>query len=298
MEISRPFSNTRNRDFLLVLLAYAVAFFIALGTGNFFRHSQPVYIILAADIAGTLVIYLFGRVFRNASFYDPYWSVAPPVIALFWVFGFSSGNAVILRQIIVVTLVFLWGLRLTYNWARRWRGIKHEDWRYMDFRKKSGTWFWLVDLVGIELMPTIFVFLGCLSLYPALLAGNSSFGVIDVIAIIITAGAILLEAVADEQLKSFVKKGPPPDAIMADGLWAYSRHPNYLGEVSFWWGLFFFGLAADAGYWWTIIGPVLITLLFTTISIPMMEKRLLSKRPGYAGLQKRVPPLLPWFPKN
>lgn len=298
MEISRPLSNTRNRDFLLIFLAYIFAFFTAFWIGGVFRHSHPVYIILAADIAGTLVIYLFGRVFHNASFYDPYWSVAPPVIALFWVFGFSSGNAVILRQIIVVTLVFIWGLRLTYNWVRGWQGIKHEDWRYTDFRNKSGKWFWLVDLVGIELMPTVFVFLGCLSLYPALSAGNHPFSLLDGVAIIITAGAILLETISDEQLKSFVKNGPPPDAIMADGLWAYSRHPNYLGEVSFWWGLFFFSLAADAGYWWTIIGPVLITLLFLSISIPMMEKRLLSKRPGYADHQKRLPPLLPWFPKN
>jgi steroid 5-alpha reductase family enzyme len=298
MEISTSVSLNRSRDFALVLLAYVLAFFTALGIGYLFRQSPPVYVVLAADIAGTLVIYLFGRIFRNASFYDPYWSVAPPVIALFWVFGFSTGDALTTRQIIVVTLVFIWGLRLTYNWGRGWQGIKHEDWRYVNFRKKYGKLFWLVDLAGIELFPTIFVFLGCLSLYPALSAGNHPFSVLDGIAIIITAGAILLETISDEQLKTFVKKGPPPDAILADGLWRYSRHPNYLGEVLFWWGLFFFGLAADAGYWWTIIGPVAITILFTTISIPMMEKRHISKRPGYADHQKRVSPLIPWFPKK
>ncbi len=298
MEISPTVPRTRYRDMTLVMLAYILAFFAAIGAAKVFRELHPIYMVLTADIAGTLVIYLFGRVFHNASFYDPYWSVAPPVIALFWIFGFSSGNAVAIRQIIVVTLVFAWGLRLTLNWARGWQGIKHEDWRYRDFRNNSGKWFWLVDLVGIELMPTIMVFLGCLSLYPALAVGDNAFGVLDVIAIIITAGAILLEAIADEQLKDFTKNGPQPGAIMADGLWAYSQHPNYLGEVAFWWGLFFFGLAADAGYWWTIIGPVVITVLFTAISIPMMEKRNLSRRPGYAEHQKKVSPLLPWFPKT
>ena len=297
MEIIRTFPTNRTRDLLLVALAYILAFFAAIMTGNSFRHLHPVYIILAADVAGTLVIYLFGRVFRNASFYDPYWSVAPPIIALFLVYGFSSG-AVGLRQTIAVTLVFVWALRLTTNWVRGWRGIKHEDWRYVDFRNKSGSWFWLVDLIGIEMMPTIFVFLGCLSLYPALAAGNQRFGILDILAIVITAGAILLEFVSDEQLKSFVKQDPPKGSIMSSGLWAYSRHPNYLGEVSFWWGLFFFGLAANDGYWLTIIGPVTITILFTTISIPMMEKRLLSSRPGYTAHQKRVPPLLPWFPRT
>jgi steroid 5-alpha reductase family enzyme len=297
MEITRPLSTNRTRDLLLVALAYILALLAAVMTGNRFAGLHPVYIILAADVAGTLVIYIFGRIFRNASFYDPYWSVAPPVIALFLVYGFSAG-AVGLRQILAVTLVFVWALRLTTNWVRGWRGIRHEDWRYVSFRNRSGRWFWLVDLIGIELMPTIFVFLGCLALYPALAAGGRAFNALDVLAIVITAGAILLEFVSDEQLKTFVKQDPPKDTIMSSGLWAYSRHPNYLGEVSFWWGLFFFGLAADAGYWWTIIGPVTITILFTTISIPMMEKRLLASRPGYPAHQKRVPPLLPWFPKT
>jgi steroid 5-alpha reductase family enzyme len=297
MEISQPLSTNRTRDLSLVALAYVLAFWGAVITGNRFANLHPVYIILAADVAGTLVIYIFGRIFRNASFYDPYWSVAPPVIALFLVYGFSSGAAGI-RQILAVTLVFVWALRLTLNWVRGWRGIRHEDWRYVNFRNRSGRWFWLVDLIGIELMPTIFVFLGCLALYPALAAGGRSLNVLDILAIVITAGAILLEFVSDEQLKSFVKQDPPKGAIMSSGLWAYSRHPNYLGEVSFWWGLFFFGLAAEPGYWWTIIGPVMITLLFTTISIPMMEKRLLASRPDYPAHQKRVPALLPWFPKT
>ncbi len=258
---------------------------------------HPLYVILAADIAGTLVIYLFGRLFRNASFYDPYWSVAPPVIALFLVFGFASGGALALRQIMVITLVFLWGIRLTSNWARGWQGVKDEDWRYRNFRSTTGKWFWLVDLLGIELMPTLLVFLGCLSLYPVLSAGANGFNVLDVVAIVITAGAILLETTADEQLKRFAENNTRSGAIMAEGLWAYSRHPNYLGEVAFWWGLFFFGLAADTSYWWTIIGPVSITLLFTTISIPMIEKRHLARRPDYAAHRKRVAPFLPWFPK-
>jgi len=164
-------------------------------------------------------------------------------------------------------------------------------------RNKAPRWFWLIDLIGIEIMPTVIVFLACLSLYSALVVGKKSFGPFDVIAVIITAGAIVIETISDIQLREFTLKRRQSGEIMAKGLWAYSRHPNYFGEVMFWWGLFLFGLIADPGYWWTIIGPVLITILFTFISIPLMEKRSLERRPGYRDLRKKLPVLIPWFPK-
>jgi steroid 5-alpha reductase family enzyme len=142
------------------------------------------------------------------------------------------------------------------------------------------------------------VFLGCLSLYPALSVGENSFGPLDGIAIAITAGAIIIEATADEQLLRFVRKKQQPGQIMATGLWAYSRHPNYFGEITFWWGLFLFGLAADSGYWWTVVGPLAITALFLFVSIPMMEKRNMERRPAYEERRKKVSALIPWIPKK
>jgi steroid 5-alpha reductase family enzyme len=147
-------------------------------------------------------------------------------------------------------------------------------------------------------MPTIIVFLGCLSLYPALSVGENAFGIPDVIAIAITGGAIMLETTADEQLREFIQKNTEKGEILTKGLWAYSRHPNYLGEVMFWWGLYIFGLAADSGYWWTVIGPAAITVLFTCVSIPLMEKRSLERRPGYAEVRKKIPVFLPWFRRD
>ena len=145
-------------------------------------------------------------------------------------------------------------------------------------------------------MPTIIVFLACLSLYPALSAGHRPFGALDVVAVIATTGAITIETIADRQLKNFSRQPNRSGEIMAGGLWAYSRHPNYLGEITFWWGLFIFGVAAAPGYWWTIVGPVAVTILFITVSVPLMEKRSLEKRPGYAEIRKKIPVLLPRFP--
>ncbi len=149
-----------------------------------------------------------------------------------------------------------------------------------------------MDLMGIELMPTLIVFMGCLPLYPALVTGRNSFNALDVIAILVTSGAIVLEATADEQLKRFIQRKPSTGAVITDGLWRYSRHPNYLGEILFWWGLFLFGLAASPDYWWMIIGPIMVTLLFTFISVPLMDKRNLVRRGGYQELLERIPALL------
>jgi steroid 5-alpha reductase family enzyme len=288
--------RTRKKAFAVYIFAYMLALMAAIAVGYASRKLHPILIIFTADIAGTMVIYGFGRVFRNASFYDAYWSVAPPAIALFWLLRAPADGAVTARQIIVILLVFAWAIRLTYNWARQWQGLKHEDWRYQDLRKKSRGWFWLVDLIGIEIMPTVIVFLGCLALYPALAAGRNPFGALDIIAIVVTAGGIVIEAVADAQLGAFIRQRPQRGEIMAKGLWAYSRHPNYLGEIMLWWGLFIFALAAGSGYWWTVTGPAAVTVLFTVISIPLMEKRSLARRPGYGEHRKKIPALLPWFP--
>ena len=295
-------SNTKRtsiiRAFSLCALAYVIALCVAVIIVYALGDRHPILIVFTADIAATLVIYAFARVFRNASFYDPYWSVAPLAIALYYTLVASSGDVVLIRQVFVVTLVFIWGIRLTLNWARQWRGLGHEDWRYANFRSKSKGWFWIVELMGIEMMPTTIVFLGCLSLYPALATGTNPFGVLDWIAIVVTAGAIILETTADEQLRKFVKAKPKPGKIMSTGLWAYSRHPNYLGEIMLWWGLFLFALSADLSYWWVVVGPVAMTVLFIFISIPMMDKRNVERKPGYEEHMRRVPALFPWFPKK
>jgi steroid 5-alpha reductase family enzyme len=270
----------------------------AIAIGRALAGVNPILVVFLADIAATLVIYVFARAFCNASFYDPYWSLAPIVIALTWALTALPGNAVIVRQIVVVALVFAWGLRLTYNWARQWKGLTHEDWRYRDLREKTRGWFWLVDLIGIEIMPTLIVFAGCLSLYPALSSGTDPPGALDALAFAVTAGAIAVETVADEQLRRFTRRARHHGEIMSTGLWAYSRHPNYFGEVMFWWGLYLFSLAADPRYWWTIVGPLAVTILFLSTSIPLMDKRSLQRRSGYAEHARKISALVPWFPKG
>lgn len=286
------------KDVLLVAAAYVMALSAALGVGFLLRDLPPLAVVAAADLAGTVVVFAWSVGCNNTSMYDPYWSVAPIPIALYLLHAAATPEAILGRQAVVVALVLTWGVRLTFNWLRRWQGLRDEDWRYVDVRTKTGRLYWPASFLGLHFMPTVAVYLGCLALYPALATGARPLGVLDVAAFAVTAAAILIETVADRQLHRFLASKPAPTAVLGSGLWAVSRHPNYFGEVLFWWGLFLFALASGpAEAWWTVIGPVAITGLFVFISVPLIDRRMLRRRPGYADRMQRVSSLVPWPPR-
>ncbi len=156
---------------------------------------SPVLAAAAADLLATIVVFAFSAGFDNSSIYDPYWSVAPVPIALFWTLA-SGGAGTRARQAAVLVLLGAWAVRLTVNCLARWRGLGDEDWRYAGYRR-LGPWYWPVSFLGFHLMPTVFVFLGCLPLWPALTAKGTGVGFLDLAAALVTAGAIGIEALAD-----------------------------------------------------------------------------------------------------
>lgn len=243
-----------------------------------------------ATVAATLVVFAGSRLYDNSSVYDPYWSVAPMLFAGFHLLcapAEASGG----RQVLVLALVSLWGLRLTFNWLRGWGGMAHEDWRYSDFRGAWGRWYWPGSLAGIHMFPTLMTWLGSLALHPALRAATP-LNLVDLLAFVVTLAAISIEWLADEQMHAYrlSRRG----GICDVGLWARSRHPNYFGEIGFWVGLWLFAVAAEptsAG--WTAVGPVAMVVLFRLASIPLADRRSLRRRPGYAEHMRRVPALVP-----
>ncbi len=258
-----------------------------------------------ASLVMTLICFAGSFIARNSSYFDPYWMVAP-VLTCAWLVSEQQPGASDLRAGIVSVLVCIWSIRLTVNWIRSWGGPGHEDWRYVEIQKRTGKLYWLASLAAIHLFPAFLVWVGSLSLIPAIATGTNDLGVMDVVAGLVTAGAIAIEATADEQLRRYrarasasgavIASSTPPasGAIMEEGLWAYSRHPNYFGEISFWTGLYLFALAASGlDAWACVIGPVAMAALFVFGSIPMMEKRSLERRPAYAEVQKRVSMLVP-----
>ncbi len=280
------------RDNTIIVLTYLVAIGIGVAVAYAVWDAMPRWAaILTADLVATAFVFVVSRRFDNTSVYDAYWSIAPPVIAAGLVLSSGLGSTV--RALLVCTLVATWGVRLTYNWWRGWAGMGHEDWRYVNLRATTGRAYWLTSFVGLHVFPTLLVYLGCLSMLPVMRSDAATFGLLDVLATACMAAAIAIEATADAQLHAFVASKPPREAVLQTGLWSRCRHPNYLGEVMLWWGLAGFGLAADPSAWWVLAGPACMTGLFVFISIPMLEKRMLARRPGYADVVARTPALLP-----
>jgi steroid 5-alpha reductase family enzyme len=293
-----PDGGDRTRAFLWIAVAYLVAMVVALVTGIACGERHPIAVAFAADVAATLAIFAFSFAFGNSSFYDAYWSVAPPLVALWFVVAPGS-EGVATRRGLVVALVLLWALRLTHNWARGWSGLDHEDWRYVELRSKAGRiGYWFVSLLGLHGMPTAIVFLGLLPLWPALASGTRPLGWLDGVAATVTLAGVSFEFFADNTLRRFRLSDPPPGAILEGGLWAWSRNPNYLGEMLFWFGLALFSLAAAGFVWWAWLGAPAMVGMFLGTSIPMKEARMLARRPAYAERQRRVSLVIPRPPKQ
>ena len=262
----------------------------ALGVWLYGRLPLPVWAaVLVADAAATVWVFLFSLLFRNASVYDPYWSVQPPVILL----ALAWGRSVTAAGWLLIALVCLWAVRLTANWAVTFRGLAYEDWRYVRLRQKTGAAYPLVNFGGIHMVPTLIVW-ACVMPGVDLLqfGGEWNPGVM--------AGAVLcllgvgLELAADIRMQRFRRTRPAP--FIRQGLWKWSRHPNYLGEILFWWGVAALAMAALPGRWWLAAGAAANTLLFVCVSIPMADRRQ-AEKPGYAAYRAATRCLLP-IPKR
>ena len=289
----------KTRSLTIVTLAYVVAVAVAAAwliwgapTGRLWLDT------LIADLLATLVVFVFSRAYGNSSFYDAYWSVIPPLMLFFW-WSQSGGHQ--LRCWLIAAVVVLWAVRLTANWLYSFPGLHHEDWRYPMFREKAGRWEFLVDLVTIHLIPTLLVFAGMLPVYVAVTRPGADIGWLTGVAFVVGLAAVALELIADMQMHRFVRRKAKgrEDEAMDRGLWAWSRHPNYFGEFSFWVSLALFGIAtAPADAWWVSLGALGMLGMFLGGSIPMMETRSLERRPSYQDVIDRVPRFVPRPPRR
>ena len=278
---------------VIYLAALAVGFFVAEQFSN-----EPLWLrALLGDVAATVLVFACSRIFGNSSVYDPYWSVIPLFLFLYFLYG--TGNTLSNSKYLAVALLLaLWGGRLTGNFLRGWPGMARQDWRYDDLKQKHGGMYWVVSFLGVHLLPTVLVFAGMLPTYGvASMQVRSTWGLFDVFSLIILIAAVYVEWKADEDLHAFKKQGT--GGLLKKGIWAYSRHPNYFGEILFWVGLFAFALAQDLKLVWTGFGAIAMILLFVFISIPMMERRMRASRGDeYNEYVNRVSMLIPLPPRR
>ena len=288
----------KSRGLILVALAYLSALVAAWATLSFVPIEGLLYRTLAADVVATFVVFGWSVAYDNSSFYDPYWSLVPIAIVLYWMNGAEASDHT-LRTLAILLVVTAWGLRLTFNWARGWTGLDHEDWRYQDFRKLSPRFYWAISLSGIHLFPTAIVFAGMAALFPALVGDGLDLGPIDILATTFGVAGFWFEWQADRQLNAFVRSDREPGSTLRTGLWKYSRHPNYLGEILIWWSLYLFGMAADPEWAkWSLWAPTAMTAMFLFASIPMLEKRSLERRSGYQQVIDETSMLIPLPPRR
>lgn len=285
----------RGPSLLVVLVAYVVAGAAMWWGSSLVGISSPYWAIAVGYACATVVIYLASCATGNGSMFDAYWSVIPPLGAV-WLATQASGIDGT-RTALVLVVVMVWGVRLTANWARGWPGLHHEDWRYVDMYGKARMPRFLVSLLAVHLFPTIQLWLGSLPIVVALARTGNDLGPLDVIATVVGIGGALLELVADEQMRAFAKV-KAPGQVMDRGLWRYSRHPNYLGEIMFWLSMYLFALAVGVGYWWTGVGVVAMVAMFLGASIPMLDDRSEARRPEFAEYRRRTSALIPRPPKR
>ena len=186
-------------------------------------------------------------------------------------------------------------MRLTYNWYLNWTNLDHEDFRYIDLKNNNKFLAFINDLFGIHLIPTLIV---NASLYPIYIALTSdSLSNLVYVGFILIIVAVTVQYISDDQMRKFRKDDKNFGKTMKYGLWKYSRHPNYFGEVSFWFGIYLFALASDETSILLLACPMLMLALFVFISCPMMDNRSLKKRSDYGEYMKKTPQLFIWFVK-
>ena len=260
----------------IIALIYGIA--TATGVLLFNKLQTPeLTALLAADILATIVVWGFGLLYENVSVYDPYWSVAPPVIFTIWAI---YKNAWTLPVVLLLIAVWYWGIRLTGNWAGTFKGLAHEDWRYTRYREsQSPLLFHITNFFGLNMMPTLIVF-ACM--VPGLQLYDTTATPLSWVGFAVCISAATLQLISDTQIHNFRREHPGQYCTV--GLWKHGRHPNYFGEISFWWGIWIMYGQID----WLILAPIAMTALFLFISIPMMERRQLQNKPGYAEYRKNT----------
>ena len=267
--------------FLFYLISYVSGYFSS------FHIENIILRLFVFDIISTVIIYFFSLIIKNSSLYDVYWSLTP-LVMLTYLIILNNNNLNIYHYILYIVFSF-WSIRLTINWIITFENRKWIDWRYQDLKAKSNKYTWqFINFFGIMMMPTLLVFVAFIPLIYAININLNAFSLIGSFIILI---GTLLELFSDHYMHKFLKSNHKNEVVNI-GLWKYSRHPNYLGEILIWIGVYLVVLLSAYEYWYLFVGMLLIILLFNFISIPLAEKRQLSKRSTYKEYQLETSRLL------
>jgi steroid 5-alpha reductase family enzyme len=240
-------------------------------------------------------LWVVSVIIKNVSIVDLFWGFG---FVLTGVFYFLKGDGSESRKILLMALVFIWGLRLSVYLAFRNIG-KGEDFRYREFRKKYGeNRYWWISFFQTFLLQGVLMWLISLPLLGAQYYGHDNpLGILDFAGIMFWIVGFTFEAGGDIQLARFKADPSNRGKVMDKGFWRYTRHPNYFGDASVWWG---YGLVClSAGSYIPSIGSVIMTALIIKVSgVALLEKSLKEQKPQYKDYIEKTSAFLPWFPKK
>ncbi len=245
----------------------------------------------AVVACGALLLWVASVRLRDASLVDPWWG--PGFAAVAWTAVAVAGPSP--RGLLLAALTSAWGLRLGLHLARRRRG-HGEDRRYAAMRAAHGERFWWVSLFTVFLLQGALMWIVSWPLQAgAALGRGAPLGILEAAGAVAFLLGLLFEAVGDAQLARFLADPASRGQVMDRGLWAWTRHPNYFGDFTVWWGL---GLIAlGAGAWWPLLGPAVMSFLLLRVSgVTLLESTIGARRPGYRAYAARTSAFFPWPP--
>jgi steroid 5-alpha reductase family enzyme len=256
--------------------------------------------VMLASAAGAfalvIAVWLASLRLRDASIIDVFWGVGFIVIA--WV-CVAVGHGARDRRLLLAILVTLWGARLAVHIGRRNHG-KGEDPRYVAMRQRDGARFWLTSLYRVFLIQAVTIWIISLPLQAAgSLGGQRGLGALDAIGAAVWFIGFGFESLGDLQLDRFKAAPGSRGQVMDHGLWRYTRHPNYFGDATLWWGFGLIGLGAGLAAAWGLIGSAVDTLILTRVSgKPILERDIETRRPGYRDYVERTSGFFPLPPRR
>ena len=250
-----------------------------------------VWLPLSVMLLLAIAVWALSIKLREVSIVDSLWSIFFIVFTV--LFAWRTGSDATAAYVLIA-LILLWGLRLSAYITVRNHG-KGEDRRYQAIRARNQPNFEFKSLYLIFLLQMVLATVIVLPVVP-ILNGTQDANWLTYAGFAIAAFGALFETVADAQMARYKATRIAQDAVMNRGLWRYSRHPNYFGEATFWWGLWI--ASASMGGAWTLFSPLLMTWLLTRVSgVPLLEADLQQRSPAYREYLLTTPRFLPWRPK-
>jgi steroid 5-alpha reductase family enzyme len=256
-----------------------------------------VYLIGLAVIVGSMtLLWLLSLVLKNSSIVDPFWGTG--FVIANWVYFALTPDGFAGRKWLIGILVTIWGLRLSLYLLWRNKG-KGEDFRYQKFRRDAGKkWWWYSYFQTFLLQGVLLWFVSAPLLAANYVATPDHLTILDYLAVPLWLLGFFFEAMGDLQMARFKANPANKGKVFDQGVWRYTRHPNYFGDATQWWAYYLIAASASGGFW-TLLSPVIMTLLLLRVSgVALLEKTLATTKPGYKEYVESTNAFIPWFPRK